>query len=48
MATVFLDLGIKDNYEAEGDYADFGHLCIHGARRFSSELGAALAGHSVV
>jgi hypothetical protein len=41
---VFLDLGIKDDYEVEGDFADFRHLSIHGARRFSSELGARLAG----
>jgi hypothetical protein len=45
---VFLDLGIKDNYDAEGDYSDFRHLSIHGAEKFSRELGDALAAHPLV
>ncbi len=45
---MFIDLGIKDSYEAEGDFADFRHLSIHGAKRFSRELGARLAADPLV
>jgi hypothetical protein len=46
--TVFVDLGIKDDYEIEVDYSDIRHLSIHGSRKFSAEFGRVLARHPLV
>jgi hypothetical protein len=43
---IFIDLGIKDNYDPEMDFADFRHLSGTGAAKFSLELGAAFAADS--
>ncbi len=39
----FVDLGIKDDYDPTADFADYRHLSEAGARKFSRELGEAIA-----
>jgi len=39
---VFIDLGIKDDYERNRDFSDHRHLSQYGAPKFSRELGQAL------
>ena len=41
--TVFIDLGIKEDYDPLNDFADFRHLSESGAKKYSRELGRALA-----
>lgn len=42
-SAIFIDLGVKREYDPNVDYADFRHLSGVGADRFSSEIGEALA-----
>lgn len=45
---VFIDLGILDHYDQMVDYSDHRHLSATGGRRFSTELGKALATNPTV
>ncbi|MGB3298799.1 MAG: hypothetical protein WBA76_11060 [Phormidesmis sp.] len=47
-SVLFVDLGIRDSYDPTGDFADYRHLSEAGARKFSHELGMALAQKSEV
>lgn len=45
---VFIDLGVKREYDRNEDFADFRHLSGRGAEKFSLELGRALAQEATV